>query len=169
MVWGAAGNYPDMTSGLLTVDSHNRPTYANRLTMHPNVTDAQRPYLFAARCESNSVHTCNGRDFVAEVAARQRVDVRTLSDAARLQSAMQNPSAWSWPRVNDEPAAGGTIVWGESCMNRAHFDCIGFINYCIWRVADAIHAPSIRQIAPWWQHVFGGARHRSTCRIRPAT
>ena len=26
------------------------------------------------------------------------------------------------------------IVWGESCLGKRHFDCIGFVNYCIGKV-----------------------------------
>lgn len=30
---------------------------------------------------------------------------------------------------------GGKLVWGESCKDKRHFDCVGFISYCYWKAS----------------------------------
>lgn len=60
----------------------------------------------------------------------------------------QHPTAWRrhfdrfTPRRVYGPAPGGdiggTLVWGQSCQGVRHFDCIGFISYCLWRATDQV-------------------------------
>jgi hypothetical protein len=38
---------------------------------------------------------------------------------------------------------GGVLVWGEACDNVRHFDCIGFISYCLWKAGGPVHQNSI--------------------------
>jgi hypothetical protein len=28
---------------------------------------------------------------------------------------------------------GGILVWGQVCEGVRHFDCVGFVNYCLWK------------------------------------
>ncbi|MBY0232884.1 MAG: hypothetical protein K2W96_26680 [Gemmataceae bacterium] len=28
------------------------------------------------------------------------------------------------------PLEAGAVIWGESCLNKRHFDCVGLVNYC---------------------------------------
>ncbi|WP_027519146.1 hypothetical protein [Bradyrhizobium sp. WSM1417] len=32
----------------------------------------------------------------------------------------------------------GLLVWAESCKDKKHFDCVGFIGYCYWKASGAI-------------------------------
>lgn len=60
----------------------------------------------------------------------------------------QHPTAWReyfihfTPRRVYGPASGGDIggklVWGQSCKGVRHFDCVGFISYCLWRATDKV-------------------------------
>ena len=152
-LWGAAGHMPEATSGILT-GSANAARFANRVNMRPNTVDRRNPYLFTATCDSGTAHSCNGRNMT--VGARQQVNLQWLTNPAspELQTAMRNPELWLWPRVNAEPRLGGHIVWGEHCQGVVHFNCIGFINHCIWRITHAIHRPSIQQIQRWWKHRY---------------
>lgn len=38
---------------------------------------------------------------------------------------------------------GGKLVWGEACDNIRHFDCIGFISYCLWKAGGPVHQNEI--------------------------
>jgi hypothetical protein len=57
----------------------------------------------------------------------------TEDDRAELQTKMANPSGYRWPRPNGDIRVNKHLkstVWGESCVGKRHFDCIGFINWC---------------------------------------
>lgn len=151
-LWGAAGHRPNTTSGILSGSEAGR--FANRVRMHDNVLDRRNPYLYTATCDSGHVHSCNGRNLSAP--AWPRVELTSLADppTPELQAAQRAPERHLWPRVNDEPAMGGHIVWGEACQDVMHFDCIGFINFCIWRCIQSVHRPSIMQILRWWKHRY---------------
>ena len=145
-VWGATGNYPNMISGFMSpiASAETNRRYSSRLSMRLNMPDSSPPFFCTAGCQSRGpIRTCNGRSFLPEVRVRRRFELAWLHDSARVTAALANPNDWIWPRGNDEPLLDGPLVWDEPCFGRQHFDCIGFINYCILRVCGAAHHPSI--------------------------
>jgi len=67
----------------------------------------------------------------------------------------KHPTAWTnyygqfTPRRVYGPARGGDIggklVWGQSCKGIRHFDCIGFISYCLWQATGKVIQLEIAQ------------------------
>ncbi len=45
------------------------------------------------------------------------------------------------------------IYWGETYQHRRHFDCIGFVNWCVWK---ATGIPYTFDIAQWSAGTAGG-------------
>lgn len=135
-VWGASGNYPNAAHGVArTVNGEDvRVRYTAHLTMKPNQIDPVRPYLFAAECRSCVTRTCNGKNLDPSVRGRQPFRVEQLRQGAELDEALRRPDWYIWPRVNGEPGIEGPIVYGESCAGKQHFDCVGFVNHCIFQV-----------------------------------
>jgi hypothetical protein len=48
---------------------------------------------------------------------------------------------------------GGKLVWGQSCKGIRHFDCVGFISYCLWKASGAVLQFDISQ---WRTPASGG-------------
>lgn len=122
-VWGAAGNVPGQSDG-----AWYRPAAAR---MHDLVLDPRgdrrypnlhQPIMYAAWCRVDGDKVCAGRTMVAEV--------KTLAKGDTLNMTPPDPSLYSWPRPSGVINAP-TKVYGESCFGVRHFDCIGFVNYCI--------------------------------------
>lgn len=42
------------------------------------------------------------------------------------------------PRRAFGPGQKGEVYWGESCEGIQHFDCIGFISFCIWKSSGKV-------------------------------
>ncbi len=40
---------------------------------------------------------------------------------------------------------GGVLVWGQSCKGIRHFDCIGFISFCLWKATGKVIQLEISQ------------------------
>lgn len=40
---------------------------------------------------------------------------------------------------------GGRLVWGQSCQGVRHFDCVGFISFCIWSATGREYQLEISQ------------------------
>jgi len=43
------------------------------------------------------------------------------------------------PRRAFGPGQKGEVYWGESCEGIRHFDCIGFISFCLWEATGKVH------------------------------
>lgn len=145
---GGYGNKPGSRDG--------HPTFPDRVLMHQNVLNPPgrlhdnppRQLIFAAACDSDRRMICAGR---SEVHERKRAELSVLRNDGLLARQMQRPSEVLWPRPNGSATA--PIVFGEACMDIRHFDCIGFVNYCVWRTTGAAaHHPSIAQVFRWWMN-----------------
>lgn len=70
----------------------------------------------------NSLKTCSGKHGNDDVTKRNKGDGH---DPAHLA----DPEKYKWQRVvkfdNINP------LWGESCVGKAHFDCIDFVSWCL--------------------------------------
>ena len=54
-----------------------------------------------------------------------------------LQSNASDTASLRWPRPNsslNNNSLHHSTVWGESCVDVRHFDCIGFVNWCLSEV-----------------------------------
>lgn len=126
-LWGAAGASPGQQNGM-----RGRPGSVNLVT---NRFDAANPCVHAASCSVDGYHVCAGRYRTApggRVARSTDTDLRTFLQ----QIAGQPPASWQspsglWPRMMEGKTVTKQIVWGESCVNVRHFDCVGLVNYCL--------------------------------------
>ena len=81
-----------------------------------------RPIMYAAWCRVDGDKVCAGRSLDPAVAVRPH--------GALQRDTMPNPQSSTWPRP-DDLINGTATVWGECCVGIRHFDCIGFVNWCI--------------------------------------
>lgn len=150
-LWGAAGNTPGQSDGAFYRKDHVR--------LHANVPDVldekatpkykvSAPTLFAAYVEDGQgVLPCAGRplQFTKELALKLPLKtgpggafdlkLKDLTDEQKTELKQKASSAadYRWPRPNDIMTNSNqhrSTVWGESCIGKRHFDCIGFINWC---------------------------------------
>jgi cell wall-associated NlpC family hydrolase len=147
-LWGAAGNTPGNSDG-----AFYRP---NQVHLHENDTEPApkgcdygrtQDILFAATCFVDGNCVCAGRDEHSEVRSLPRADVEKLG-----QLDPKAASKYRWPRPyphiespSDKKHPKKHTKWGESCVGIRHFDCIGFVNWCLAKVG----APHQRSIAQW--------------------
>ena len=61
---------------------------------------------------------------------------KSLTDD-QIEELLENatePYSYRWPRPNSSlsnNSAHHSTIWGESCVGSRHFDCVGFINWCL--------------------------------------
>jgi hypothetical protein len=58
----------------------------------------------------------------------------TDDDIETLTNNLQVSDSVRWPRPNanlDNNDSTHSTVWGESCVDKRHFDCIGLVNWCL--------------------------------------
>ena len=60
----------------------------------------------------------------------------------------------------------GALVWGEDCTEIRHFDCITYVNYCIWQLTGAECTYAIWQ---WKDEAAGAGKARWVSRVTGAT
>jgi hypothetical protein len=133
---GAAGDIPDRGGGA----EYRRSTMRmlpnepfGHLVIAPGPSPARPashrsgppPVMFAAQCDQMHQKICRGRPEADDVQAKP---IATLDN----QSAETTPDNYRWPRPTD--FFSGRKIFGESCANKRHFDCIGFVNYCLGAV-----------------------------------
>jgi len=130
-LWGAAGATPQGQDG-----ASYRP---NSVYLAQSSLDPSSPCIFAAACDVQGHFVCAGafkRFPGGRAATRYDSDLQNY-----LASLNDYDSSANWPCYYDvftprvvqgyNVAEKGTIVWGEDCRYRRHFDCIGFVNYVL--------------------------------------
>lgn len=108
----------------------------NYVYYRDNQPNSSPPIMFAARSMMHHVeYVCGGRNhYWADPTLppggtrRERLNAY-LSDPHRLN----HPHGHLWPRPFENIGDPGT-VWGECCLGKRHFDCVGFVNWCFWKV-----------------------------------
>lgn len=131
-VWGGAGATPGGDEGI------NRRR--GMVELVPARTSPANPAVFAARCAVDGVHVCGGRWDAANGGieggrAANPSDQDLIAYLEGLDAAA--PEDWQpyydffSPRVQEGRTVPRQLVWGEDCRGKQHFDCVGFINYCI--------------------------------------
>jgi cell wall-associated NlpC family hydrolase len=146
---GGAGNEPDKGNG------HPwRPSAVRMRTdvLNPpgrNHDNPPRQILNAAWCDiDHGPMICAGRsDLMSQ--RKKRADIGDLRDDARLRLLLRDPQKVLWPRPNGNPT-GGAIVFGEACQGVRHFDCIGLVNYCVYKITHMVRHTSIQNVNHWW-------------------
>ena len=124
-IFGGFGNKPDFQ------DPHCIPNrYGRRVRLLPNENDT----IYAASTVlGGNQKICCGRR--SQVAAWQTYTGEVPPDPTSEQRSAGIESAQnvSFPRPDDEP--GATTIYGESCVGKRHFDCLGFLSWLIWRTS----------------------------------
>jgi|GEM_PF-3210003 len=159
-LWSAAGNTPGNKDGASyrPQKAALHPNIPNLDTFDfekPNAPDAkkfgiQAPMLFAAFADTSDFGrlACGGRPLVIDTpfaleemggkanlakALALKWKALTADQLKELSENAANPSAFRWPRPNSSLGnnSARSTIWGESCVDVRHFDCIGFINWCL--------------------------------------
>lgn len=126
-VWGGYGNTPGSSP-----DANTFPGgFGQRVHLWandpaPNAEDHGRsqPIMNAAYTNiTGTVHVCGGR--------YRRVNGIQADLTSEASAALRE--VYLWPRPNDR-IDSHQVVWGESCVGVRHFDCIGFVNWVLWKV-----------------------------------
>ena len=73
------------------------------------------------------------------------------------QQQLDRPTSYTWPRPSVD-IDSNLVVWGEACMGIRHFDCIGFINWCISEDVRQFHH-SIQQVIDMTTTIATGVKN----------
>lgn len=159
-LWSTAGNTPGNKDGAwyrsLKAQLHpNLPDLdnlgqdRNRAASKFNV---HAPMLFAAFADTSDygLLACTGRAgaVTAPLALAamnsnigEALDLKwknlTDDQLDELQGNAGDTASFRWPRPNsslNNNSPHHSTVWGESCVDVRHFDCIGFVNWCLSEV-----------------------------------
>lgn len=161
-LWSTAGNTPGNKDGAwyrqLKAELH--PDLPDLAALNGNRNAAavkfnvQAPMLFGAFASTSDFGrlACTGRAVNAtgqlaltEMNAnlRKAFDLKwkdlTDDQLTELTTNANVPENFRWPRPNsslNNASAHYSTVWGESCVDKRHFDCIGFINWCLSEVLN---------------------------------
>lgn len=118
-LWGAAGACPDQLNGM-----PRRPGSVSILTLaSPDRRDIQNS---VAVSRVSGFCTCAGKPSAYGVATPYMNDSAGLDLSAETAERSYRTVYKSY----SNPHRKG-IVLGERCENKRHFDCVGFINYCL--------------------------------------
>lgn len=146
---GATGGIPDICAPLVWY-------FQSRVEMYPNTFTRQRPVLYAARTRLSRDFFCAGRsDIYTQSLSAPKPRVHPVPNNAEELNRAGNPNNFLWPRTSE--SMGGPIVFGESCLNKRHFDCVHFVNWC---VSCVLGRPVQKSIDQWFEesrHVLPGA------------
>jgi hypothetical protein len=152
-IFDASGNLkPD------SVPRHALPA----VYLHPN--DPGVPIMFAAASRPA------GRIAARACAGRYRIihwpSPPDLLDDERY---LREPHLYAWPRPENYlagqppatdleaqrqrrwPADFRATIWGECCIGKRHFDCVGFVNWCFWAALGAEAILEVDQWSPYYQ------------------
>jgi hypothetical protein len=161
-LWSTAGNTPGNKDGAWYRPSkaqlHPNLPDLDGFGQDPNSAASKfhvhTPMLFAAFADTSDfgLLACAGRAaaFTAPLALAamnsnigRALDLKwkTLTDdqLEELQGNAGDTSSFRWPRPNsslNNNSPHHSTVWGESCVDVRHFDCIGFVNWCLSEVLN---------------------------------
>lgn len=146
---GAYGATPDKEDGcpcrpgmVSLIKSHDRldPTWNLKAETNIAVYAAQMTIKKHCVCAGNYNSFPGGRH-----AHPKDMDLNTYLEKLKK---IPDPDKWPYfvdnytPRRAFGPGPGGdiggTLVWGQGCADIRHFDCIGFISYCLWAAGGPV-------------------------------
>ncbi|MBO0932445.1 hypothetical protein [Fibrella aquatilis] len=126
-VWGAAGNTPGLADGA----SFRR----DLVKLLPTSFSQQEPLVRTAWTGIEGVNTCAGCS--SKYSQQSSQSISNYLKAGKDEPGKNGlfPRIWKFKgKVQPRGASGNGLVWGESCIGKRHFDCIGFVEYCIGKV-----------------------------------
>ena len=142
-LWGTAGNEPGVSNGNPGGGKHGA---AQMRKYSLDQTATARDSVLAvctAYCTIGGYSTCAGRSDRTGVGPATPPDLdaflKSCNDAIAKGKTDQTtwtgagiqkdlfPRKYYWQGVLQE---NGRVVWGESCDEVRHFDCVGLVNYC---------------------------------------
>lgn len=157
-LWSTAGNKPGNNDGawyrpgkaqlhpnvpdLGESNDKNRYAAAAKYNVHT-------PMIFTAYADTSDfgLLACGGRagmitaplalaDMNSNIHKALSLKWKSLTDdqVKELKQNAGDPFSYRWPRPNSSLSNNSTTnstLWGESCVGSRHFDCIGFINWCL--------------------------------------
>lgn len=98
---------------------------------------------YVCRSEEGGIRVCAGR---CATASRSGLPIGDPDNPAHLGA----PQQYLWDRP--ENFANGRRVPGECCAMKRHFDCLGFVNYCYWRVMRYPPDPGVTSMENWYNN-----------------
>lgn len=161
-LWSTAGNTPGNKDGAwyrpLKANLHDNVPDLAGLTLSAATISTKygvhAPMLFAAYASTSDfgLLVCTGRAAAIttplalgnmDANLRKAFDLKwkDLTDD-QLDELKRNSSRvgdYRWPRANSSLRNNSlhhSTVWGESCVDVRHFDCIGFVNWCLSEVLN---------------------------------
>ena len=136
-LWGTAGNTPGRADG-----NFGKISAAKIRDYSLNKTESERDKVLGVCMAVQSVfdgyNTCAGRS--GKFTLKPNLDAFLGACQLEITAGQMNQTSWKgadpgnlFPRkyhFRGGPAASGAVVWGESCAEVRHFDCVGLVNYC---------------------------------------
>lgn len=124
-LWGACGAMPDQQNGM-----PGRPGAVVMFNPAKHKSIGKNDVMHdVAVCQVSGFNTCAGRPYMI---APKGVYITNPNQALTEAQLAQENDERSFRTVYKSYGGGrkGTIL-GERCQNIRHFDCVGFINYCL--------------------------------------
>jgi len=140
-LWGTAGNRPNWGDG----NPGGGKTMAARMrdySLDPKATAREKvlAVCMAVQNRFDGYNTCAGRSRMY-AAEKPDLDAFLKSCQDAIDKGITDQTEWTgagskknlFPRKYHFRGAlknSGKVVWGESCDDVHHFDCVGLVNYC---------------------------------------
>ncbi len=142
-LWGTAGNEPGVANGNPGGGKHSAGQMRKYSLDKAATARDSVLAVCTACCSIGGYSTCAGRsarigvgvatppdldDFIKscnDAIAKGKTD-QTTWDGAGIRKDLF-PRKYYWQGA---PQANSQVVWGESCDETRHFDCVGLVNYC---------------------------------------
>jgi hypothetical protein len=125
---GTNGELPDNGGKLIMLPKLTEPV---TVTGRPDITEWSTIFTAQNGKEDGKKKRCPGRYGHNDVESMPKGDHNNPAH-------VENPDGYRWQRLvrfnNLNP------LYGESCIGKAHFDCIGFIRYCLRQVIPKFYA-----------------------------
>ena len=138
-LWGGYGATPNKSDG-----SPARPgmvkLIADPKRLDPTITDPKKALgVFAAWSEVAGYAVCGGS---YSTVPGGRWTAPGAWDLTNYLDRLKAKPVEDWdpyydvftPRRVYGKGTTGEIYWGEDCRDVRHFDCVGFVNYCMWKL-----------------------------------
>ena len=143
-LWGTAGNQPGVPNGNLGGGNKLNAAQMRDPGLDPRETNSDKvlAVCIAVQPRFDGYNTCAGRSGRSQ----ETPDLAAFLNACEQEIKKGNTDQKSWPGAGFQNKLfprkyyfRGTLqnpqkeVWGESCANIRHFDCVGLVNYCYAR------------------------------------
>jgi len=110
--------------------------------LDPKITDPRSALgVFAAWSEADGYAVCGGN---WSTVPGGRWTAPNVWDLTNYLDGLKKKKVSAWepyfkiftPRRTYGPGTTGEVYWGEDCRNTRHFDCVGYVNFCMWQVTN---------------------------------